>query len=113
MAGGWAADARGSAARNHFSATRRAIRSGRQDQSRSVEKLVCRPITDPVGSNNASVTPDHRTFNANEITVEDGRPDEAQILQAEAWTRTTETSRMRAAASRPGRAGDLTLRLRS
>jgi hypothetical protein len=46
MAGGWAADARGSAAWNHFSATRRAICSGRQDQSRSVKKLGCHPIAD-------------------------------------------------------------------
>ena len=43
--------------------------------------------------------------------MNDGRPDEAQLLQAESWTRTTETARMRVAASRPGRAGDLTLRL--
>jgi hypothetical protein len=50
-------------------------------------------------------------FNAEEITMDDGRPDEAQLLQTEAWKRTTETACMRAAASRPGRAGGLPLPL--
>ena len=39
------------------------------------------------GSDNASVIPNPRTFNANEITVDDGRPDEAQLLQAKSWTK--------------------------
>jgi len=70
-------------------------------------------MTYSAGSNNASVIPHHWTFNATEIAVDDGSPDQAQLLQSEAWTRTTETAGVLAAASRPGCADDLTLRLRS